>query len=292
MVARSFKRALEDILANRFVNAVTVVTIALTVLIVSAAVLLFLNAGDWMAAWQQGTRIMAYLRPETGGAAPALQRSIESIEGVRQAVFIPRDEALRDLKARIEHPAALFENLPENPLPDAFEIQLKPSTESWDQIEAIAARTRALPEVEAVEYGHQWVLAVRRVAHLFQTAGLALMGLLLVAAVAIVANTTRLVIYSRQEDVEIMRLVGATEGFIEAPFYIEGLLQGLAGAIGGLGVLFAVYSALTARIAQSGLAGVITLRFLSLEQMAIIGGASMLVGWLGCYVSLKQFMRP
>ncbi len=291
MVARSFKRALEDTLANRFVNAVTVVTIALTVLIVSAAVLFFLNAGDWMNAWQQGTRIMAYLRPESGAAVPALQRSIESIEGVRQAVFIPRDEALRDLKARIEHPAALFENLPENPLPDAFEIQLKPSTGSWDQIEAVAARTRALAEVETVEYGHQWVLAVRRVAHLFQTTGLALMGLLLVAAVAIVANTTRLVIHSRQEEVEIMRLVGATEGFIKAPFYIEGLLQGLAGAIGGLGVLFGVYSALTARIAQSGLAGVVTLRFLSLEQMAIIGGASMLVGWLGCYVSMKQFLR-
>jgi cell division transport system permease protein len=291
MVARYFKRALEDTLANRFVNAVTVVTIALTVLIVSAAVLLFLNAGDWMNAWQQGTRIMAYLRPEAGGAAPVLQRSIESIEGVRQALFLPRDEALRELKERLEHPASLFENLPENPLPDAFEIQLKASTESWDQIEAIAARVRSLAEVETVEYGHQWVVAVRRVAHLFQTTGLALMGLLLVAAVAIVANTTRLVIYSRQEEVEIMRLVGATERFVKAPFYIEGLLQGLAGALGGLGILFAVYSALTARIAQSGLTGVIPLRFLSLEQLAVISAASMLVGWLGCYVSLKQFLK-
>lgn len=291
MAARYFKRALEDTLANRFVNAVTVVTIALTVLIVSAAVLFFLNAGDWMAAWQQGTRIMAYLRPEAGDAVPALQRSIETIEGVRQALYLPRDEALRDLKARLEHSASLFDNLPENPLPDAFEIQLKASTESWDQIEAIAARIRSLDVVETVEYGHQWVVAVRRVAHLFQTTGLALMGLLLVAAVAIVANTTRLVIYSRQEEVEIMRLVGATEGFIKTPFYIEGLLQGLAGALAGLGVLFAVYSALTVRIAQSGMSGVITLRFLSLEQMAGISAASMLVGWLGCYVSLKQFLK-
>jgi cell division transport system permease protein len=291
MIARHFRRALEDTLANRFVNAVTIMTIALTVMIVSAALLVFLNAGDWMSAWQQGTRIMAYLRPAAGGAAPALRHSIESIEGVHKAQFIPRDEALHDLKARMEHPASLFENLLENPLPDAFEIQLKPSNDSWEQIEAVADRVRSLAEVEDVEYGRQWIVAVRRVAHLFQTLGLALLGLLLVAAIAIVANTTRLVIYSRQDEVEIMRLVGATERFIQAPFLIEGLLQGLIGAVGGIGILFAAFSALAVRIDQNGLAGVVTLRFLSLEQMALITMASMLVGWLGCYVALKQFLK-
>jgi cell division transport system permease protein len=290
MIARCFKWALEDILNNRFINAVAVITIALTVVIVSAAVLFFANARDWMAAWQQGTRIMAYLRPETGDAAGALQRAIESIPGVRQAVFIPRDEALRDLRSRTEHPAALFENLLENPLPDAFEIQLKPS-DDWERIEAVAARVRSLAEVEEVEYGRQWVVGVRRVADFFQTAGVALTGLLVVAATAIVANTTRLVLYSRREEVEVMRLVGATEWFIKAPFYLGGMLQGLSAAVAGLGVLFAVFRALTTRIEQIGLAEVITLRFLALEPMAVIVVASMLVGWLGCYVSLKHVLK-
>ena len=291
MIIRHFRRALEDTLANRFVNAVTIMTIALTVMIVSAALLAFLNAGDWMGAWQQGTRIMAYLRPETGEAAPALQRSLEAIDGVRQATFISSDEALHDLQTRLKHSPSLIENLLENPLPNAFEIQLAPSAESWERIESVATRIRSLAEVEEVEYGRQWVVAIRRIAHLFQTMGVALMGLLLVAAVAIVANTTRLVIYSRQEEVEIMRLVGATEHFIQAPFFIEGLIQGLIGAVGGIGILFAVFSALAVRIEQSGLAGVVTLRFLSLEQMALITAVSMLVGWLGCYVALKQFLK-
>jgi cell division transport system permease protein len=176
-------------------------------------------------------------------------------------------------------------------LPDAFEIQLKPSTASWDQIETVATRILSLTEVEDVEYGRQWVVAVRQVTQLFRTVGLALMGLLLVAAAAIVANTTRLVIYSRQEEVEIMRLVGATEGFIKAPYYIEGLFQGLAGAAAGLAVLFAVFKALVACIEQNGLGGMITLRFLSLEQMAMATAASMLVCWLGCYASLRRFLR-
>jgi cell division transport system permease protein len=291
MIARHFRRALEDTLANRFVNAVTIMTIALTVMIVSAAVLVFLNAGDWMSAWQQGTRIMAYLKTGVNGAAPALRHSIESIEGVQEAHFIARDEALRDLKERMQHPAPLFESLLENPLPDAFEIQLKVSNNSWEQIEAVADRVKSLTEVEDVEYGRQWIVAVRRIAQLFQTLGLAFMGLLLLAAIAIVANTTRLVIYSRHEEVAIMRLVGATERFIQAPFLIEGLLQGLIGAVGGIGILFAAFSALSVRIQQNGLAGVVTLRFLSLEQMTLITLSSMLVGWLGCYVALKQFLK-
>jgi cell division transport system permease protein len=291
MVARCFKWTLEDIRSDRFVHAVTLITIALTIMIVSAAVLFFINVGDWMAAWQKGTRIMAYLRPGTGAAAAALQQSIESIPGVQRTVFLPRDEALRDLKSRMEKEVSLFENLLENPLPDAFEIEVTPAEEGWKQFEAVAARVRALPAVEEVEYGRQWVQAARQVAGFFQRTGLALMALLLVAAIAIVANTTRLVLHSRREEVEIMRLVGATERFIKAPFYFGGMLQGLIAAAVGLGVLYAVFSALATLIEQSGLAGMIPMRFLGLEHMGAIAAASMLVGWLGCYVSLKQELK-
>jgi hypothetical protein len=151
MIARHFKRALEDILANRFVNAVTVVTVSLAVLIVSAAFLFFVNTRGILSAWQQETRIMAYLKVNAGPAARHLKHAIEAIEGVRQARFIARDEALRDLKAQMPHQASLFENLEENPLPDAFEIELKPAAEGWDRINAIAsgsARSRDRPSID------------------------------------------------------------------------------------------------------------------------------------------------
>jgi cell division transport system permease protein len=99
------------------------------------------------------------------------------------------------------------------------------------------------------------------------------------------------VIYSRREEVEIMRLVGASESYIHAPFYIEGLLQGLIGAAGGTGVLFVVFTALAARIEQSALGGMVALRFLALEPLAALTLASMLAGCLGCYVALKEFMN-
>jgi cell division transport system permease protein len=290
MIARHFKRALEDIVANRFVNAVTVVTVSLAVLIVSAAFLVFVNTRGILNAWQQETRIMAYLRTDAGPAARHLKLTIEAIEGVRQARFIARDEALRDLKAQMPHQASLFENLEENPLPDAFEIELKPAAEGWERINAIASRVGALKEIETVEYGRKWVDTLQGIMGVLRTVGVAMIGMLFIAAVSIVANTTRLVIYSRQQEVEIMRLVGAAEGFIKAPFYITGLLQGLVGGAAGLGVLFALYNAIMEHLEGGAWAGVLPIRFLSGEEMAAVVASSMLVGWLGCFISLRQ--RP
>ncbi len=290
MIARHFKRALEDILANRFVNAVTVVTVSLAVLIVSAAFLFFVNTRGILNAWQQQTRIMAYLKADAGPAARLLKHAIEAIEGVQHARFIARDEALRDLKAQMPHQASLFENLEENPLPDAFEIELKPAAEGWDRIGAVAGRIGALKEIETVEYGRKWVDTLQGIMGVLRTVGAAMIGLLFLAAVSIVANTTRLVIYSRQQEVEIMRLVGASEGFIKTPFFITGIIQGLVGGAVGLGILFSLFNAVMEHLEGGAWTGVLPIRFLSGEEMAAVVASSMLVGWLGCFISLRQ--RP
>jgi cell division transport system permease protein len=292
MIAWYFKRAIEDILANRFLNAVTIATISLAILIVSFGVLLVVNTGDVLEAWKRGARIMAYLKPDAAaGAVLSLKRAIESIDGVATAHFIPRDQALSHLKAQMRRQASLFEHLAENPLPDAFEIRLLPTDEGWERIERIAAGIGAFADVDDVEYGQQWVATFRSIVDLLRLASVVTAGLFLLATVAIVANTIRLVIYSRQQEVDIMRLVGASEGFIKTPFYIEGLIQGFAGAAIGLGMLFAVFSLLAAEAEQSAVAGLFEIRFLSVDMIAAIVAASMIVGWLGCHVSLRQSSR-
>jgi cell division protein FtsX/septal ring factor EnvC (AmiA/AmiB activator) len=290
MIARHVKRALADILANRFVNAVTVVTVSLAVLIVSAALLFFVNTRGILDAWQQDTRIMAYLKVEAGSAAQSLKRTIEAIDGVRRARFIPREEALRELKAQMPNQASLFEHLEENPLPDAFEIELKPAGEGWERIDAIAERIGALKEIETVEYGRKWVGTLQGIIRVLRAVGAAMIGLFFMAAVSIVASTTRLVIYSRQDEVEIMRLVGAAEGFIKTPFYITGLIQGLVGGGAGLGLLFGLFNAVMGHIGSGAWTGVLPIRFLNVEEMAAVIAGSMLVGWLGSFISLHQ--RP
>lgn len=287
-----YKRAIKDILENRFLNVVTIITIALSILISSAFTLFFVNASDIMSSWKKGIRIMAYLKP---GIAPAqlsnLKLRLKSISGVQEAVFISKDEALNRLKEQMKRQVSLFENLKRNPLPDAFEIRMVPTSEKGEDVELLATRIESLKMIDEVEYGQKWFGRFTDVMNLFRLTGYALGVLFFMAAVFIVANTIRIVLYSRRQEIEIMRLVGATDTFIKSPLYIEGLILGALGGLIGLSVLFVVFVLISSTFQQNLSFGLFQARFLTMEMTLGILVGSMFVGWLGCYLSLKQFLK-
>ena len=292
MITLFFKRAIDDILKNRFLNLVTIITISLSILITSAFILFFINTSEVINSWKKGLRIMAYLKPAVGKTGLAkLKQEIESLEGVQSLRFIPKEDALKLLKAQMEHQASLLENLTRNPLPDGFEIRMTATRDSWQRISSLAAKIGRLTDIEEVEYGQRWIGRFIHIFNLFRLAGYGMGALFFMAAIFIVANTIRLVIYSRREEVDIMRLVGATDNFIKVPFYFEGLIQGALGAIIGLGMLYLSFFLITANAEQQFLQGLFRLQFLPPEIMAAILLGSMLIGWLGCYISLKQFLK-
>jgi cell division transport system permease protein len=189
------------------------------------------------------------------------------------------------------HHSALLENLKENPLPDAFEVTLQAAARDSAQLQFLAERIQALEPVEEVEYGQQWIQRFTSVINLFSIAGYGIGALFFTATVFIVANTIRLVLYSRRDEIEIMRLVGATDRFIKIPFYLEGMIQGGLGTIIGLAVLYVCYFSLTSHFQTSLASGLLTMRFFPITVCALIVVGGTLVGWLGCWISLKQFMK-
>lgn len=292
MITLFFKRALDDIFSNSFLNIVTVITISLSILITSAFILFYINTSEIINSWQKGLRIMAYLKPGISNSdLPYLKQAIQSLDGVQNFRFISKDEALRQLKTQMQHQASLLENLSENPLPDSIEIRMTATFGSWQRISSLAAQIEMLAQVQEVEYGQRWIGRFINLFDLFRLAGYAMGALFFMAAIFIVANTIRLVIYSRREEVEIMRLVGSTDNFIKIPFYFEGLIQGALGAIIGLGTLYLAYFFIASNVEQDLLPGLLRIKFLPLDLLVEILLGSMLVGWLGCYISLKQFLK-
>ena len=289
---RFYQRAIKDILDNRFLTSVTVVTIALSIMIAAAFALFFINAGDVLNLWQKGIRMMVYLKADTSEAGRLdTKYKLQTIAGVQEARFISKDEAMRKLQGQMRRHTALLENLKTNPLPDAFEVFLEPTSRDSAGLAFLAERISSLSTVAEVEYGQQWIRRFTNVINLFRLAGYGIGGLFFMATVFIVANTIRLVLYSRRDEIEIMRLVGATDRFIKIPFYLQGMMQGGFGTLIGLVVLFGGYYSLTSHFAQSVSSDLITIRFFSIATCAgiILGGVG--VGWLGCWVSLKQFMK-
>jgi cell division transport system permease protein len=286
------QRAIKDILENRFLAAITMVTIALSILIASAFALFFINAGDLLNVWQKGIRMMVYLKADTSEAGRLdTKYKLQTIAGVKEAAFISKKDALQRLKTQMQHHAALLDNLKQNPLPDAYEIILETSSRTSTELEFMSERIAALPAVAEVEYGRQWIQRFTGLINLFSLAGYAIGGLFFMATVLIIANTIRLVLYSRREEIEITRLVGATDHFIKIPFYLQGMIQGGVGTLIGLGLLYLGFFSLTAHFKESLAGDLLTLRFFPVSTCLLIVLGGIFIGWVGSLVSLKQFMR-
>ncbi len=285
------KKALTDIRLNRFLNLVTIFTISLSILAVSVFMLFFENAGRVIEEWNQGGRAMIYLKADfTMDMLPELKDRINGLGNVQGLVFISKDEALDRLKKEISS-SSFLKTLQGNPLPDALEIKMK-SYNSLEEVEAFAQKIKTIETVDDLEYGQGWLGKFLKIFNLFKITGYAMCGLFFLVALFITSNTVRLAFYSRKLEVEVMRLVGATETFIKAPFYVEGLLQGFIGGILGLVILLITYLLFSSGMTQ-GVSSYIyfDVHFLSIKTIILIIFVSTFLGWFGCYLSLKQILR-
>ena len=286
---RCLSRTLKDLSSHGLLHGITVVTIALTILVAGSLLLVVENGEALISSWKSGVRVMVYLKGGTPSEAiEEVGRSIESMTGVDKAIYISRDEALTDLMESMEGQQSLFAGLSTNPLPDSFEVAFEADSLEWKEVKNLAEAMAHLPSVDEVEYGRSWLARISRILSMVELAGVALAGLFFIIALFIVYNTVRLALYSRREEIEIMQLMGATQGFIKAPLYLAGVFEGALGATIALGTLFVLFSLLAPEgLGEHGF----QLSFLSLKAVGVTLVYAIFVGWFGCFLSLREFMK-
>ena len=273
-------------------NNVAVLTITLSVFIVATFLLFLINTNDLVNEWKKGIRVMAYLEPGTRpDQIQGIKTRIGNISGVGEVIFISKKEGLEYLKEKLKGQLALFEDLNGNPLPDAFDISLSSKTLKLDEIMSIIKKIKDIDPVESVEYGQAWLHRFTNLYNLFQFVTFGIAGLFFMASVFIIGNTIRLMLYSRRDEIEIMRLVGASESFIKKPFYIEGMVVGSSGGLLGLVGVYLGYLVVSSNMIQTDAAQIIRIHFFPWHTCLGIVCCSIFVGWLGCAISLKQYFR-
>lgn len=189
------------------------------------------NAKDIGAAWDSGTQVSLFLRPEVSDQQAAqLAERVRSWSGIGAVDIITHAEALAEFRQLSGFGAAL-NILDENPLPAVLVIRPQGNQFEVGFTEELIARLRALPEVEIAEFDMQWLKRLYAIMALAQRGVLILGALLGLAVLLIVGNTIRLMIHSRRDEIEIMKLIGATDAFVRRPFLYSGLWYGLLGAI-------------------------------------------------------------
>ena len=294
MLLSPVQRMRRNISATPYLHLAATGTIAFSLLILGVFAILYVNINDLIRSWQQNIRVVAYLKEELPQEQlESLRQSLASLDGVEQVRHVSKDEAMARLKGQMKHRVSVLEGLRENPLPPSFEIRLVDGWQRWEQLDPLVDRIRAFSEIDDVACAEAWLHRIIGLTGFFRLAGLIVGGLVFATTVFICANTIRLTLYAKQQELEIMRLVGATEGFIKTPFYLQNLMEGLLGGLVALGLLFVSYKLFVARVqTPEALLSLFELRFLSLTGCAILVSVGMLMAWFGSYLSLRQFVRP
>lgn len=275
-----------------FASFLTVLVIAVTLALPAAMHLIIKNVQSLSGNWENALDFSVYLSPETSvDAATRLANLIEQRADVQSVTLIPADQALEEFKSLSGFGPAL-DHLPDNPLPHT--IVVRPSGANTEQSMTLLHEELAnLPETDLVQLDTEWVRRFHAILDMLQRAVAIAAALLGAAIIIIIGNTIRLDIQNRREEIEVTKLIGASNGFVRRPFLYSGLWYGLGG---GLLALILVAYGLSALEEPAGrLAGLYDSSFrilaLTLPESLAIVGAGALLGLAGSWLAAARHMR-
>lgn len=284
------REAFQSIIRNSWLAFASVGVVAVSLLILGSTLLMVLNANHLAIGLESGVEISLFLKDDTTPAQVRdMEETIRALPEVASVVFIPKEQALDEMKQNLGDKKDILAGLEEkNPLPDAFRIKALDVA----QVPALAEQFTALPRVDQVRYGQGVVEKLLAFSRWVRIAGLIAMGLLGIAAVFLIATTIRLSVFARRREIEIMKFLGATNWFVRLPFLLEGMVLGLCGSLLAVAVIYFGYISLVGNIQFS-------LPFMQMvtdrqEILPVLEGLSLLgiaIGAAGSMISVRKFLK-
>ena len=264
------------------VSAIMLITLSLAAL--GAFWLLSSNLGQAVAQFRERVKIVVYLKREPSAVeTTALAERVRRMEGVASVRYVGKAEALGMLKQVLGKDASVADSLAQNPLPASLEITPTAEGATLEGARGLVTRLSALPETDEIGGGVDWIERFAHGQRLLWVFGLGVGAVLALAAILTVTTATTLVLHARRGEMEIMRLVGAPEHIVRMPLLLQGMMQGLMGAMLAVWVLTACYALLGPRLEPlvSEVLGVARLAFLRPLNIVTLMLAGTLLGGVG-----------
>ncbi len=285
----ALRTALANLKRNAVMSGFAIATTALMLLMLAAFVFASRSLSTSVDALQSRVNLMVYLQE---GVSPEASRALaERLRGdpqVAAAEFVSKDEALARLQRQLAANPELLEGVSENPLPEGYEVRLRDAAYAGE----LADSLRSAAGVDLVVYHSDVARRLVAITRALDVAGVAMVSALAVLAIFIIVNTIRLGLAARRQEIELMKLIGATNWFIRWPFVIEGIICGLAGA-----TLVAITVAVAYTPALQAVGGLLDFLPLAFDPgfgVKLIGGTlllGLLLGGAGSYLSIHRFLR-
>lgn len=287
-----FKRTLRDFREHFLTHAMTTLVVGLTCLIFVFFSLFSFNLQKLVERFGKELAIIVYLKKDISQKQiPSLYQKIASMDSIESVKFVSSEEAFKRLEGYFKDETEVLEGVNPLFLPPSFEIQINRAVYHIDRIKEIAQELSKWPEVAKVQYGRQWVDRLETFSRIVKDAVIVSGLILLITAAFVVSNTIKLTVYARQEEIEIMRLVGATSGFIQGPFLLAAFFQGTIGSSMAILISFITYNYILKLLSKADLIQNLGLHFLPLVYVSLFICISAAFCVIGTAVALRRFLR-
>ena len=284
------KEGIRGIFLHGFMSfAAVCVTVACLIIVGSFSILAY-NLDVMVTELNQTSEILVYVDSDLSDAeARSIGTKINLLDNVLQSTFVSREEALEDFVADHNGDSA-FSGVQASDLRHRYVVTLEDNT----KMEQTDAALKQIPGVAKTNAAYELAQGFSTIQSVLHIVSYAIIAVLLVVSLLIISNTVKLVMYDRKDEIAIMKMVGATNGFIRLPFVVEGFTLGMLGAVLAFGLEWVGYDALVQRI--NGIDALQLFNFVAFQELlmpmvVVFAGAGMFVGIVGSWTSIRKFMN-
>ncbi len=283
--------AIAAIRGNLATTILTSVTLAFSLAICCFFFIVFINLGSFFSSWGNDAYAIAYIDDSNSTSdIKGLQKQLLRIKGVKGASYVSKAAAMHELKEGLKGHSGVLEGMDKGILPASFAISLRGRSMEPDEILKVIKRIKSLPWVEELQYSQEWARKFYGIFRFFELTALIIGAVLGAAAVFVITNTIRLTVYARREEIEVLRLVGASDTFISLPFLIEGLIEGAMGGVLASILVFAVLLLLRYNVPDY-LAFILDIPVSVLVIFVLTTLIGTLIGAVGSIISTGRFLK-
>ena len=276
---------------NLLMTIAAISTVAISLLLLGGAQILQLVVANVTSTWEGKVEVSVFLRSDvTEGELDGLRSDLARMPEIETFTYVSKNQAYEEFKELYADKPELYEVLPKDSLPASFRVSLVDAADA----EEVAARVEGSPGTDDVNFGGDIIRRLLQVNTLLRAVTLGMSAVLMVAAAALIANTIRLAIYARREEISIMKLVGATNWFIRIPFMFEGVFAALTGAIVSSIVVLGANELFFSKMGDflAFLGPVFSFSAWEITKvLLILVGGGVAVGLFGSVLALRRFLE-
>lgn len=283
----SLRLAVQSLWREKWINLLSVLTIAAGLFMITLTFFVVYNIDLATKRLPARFSVMLYLNDglseqEAGNIVSQLKKN----NAVEQARYIAKDKALEELKGVLKNADYILEGVDENPLPASIEIKLKKESVNIASVKKVAAEIKKIKGIAEVEYGEQFLNSIHSIKGMAKAGSLSLIIIMSAGVIFVCYSTIKIAFYRRKEEIETFKLLGATRGFIRAPFVIEGSVLGIFGGIASAAAAFAFYYVLFYKVTAT--IPILKILVFPFETFPALPVAGLLLGIGGAVIALGR----